>query len=168
MLVYSLRACILTLAYHACILTLAYFDTGILRTWMLSLVQCVCVCKCKCRSVSVQRIFRKNPSQCFREKCISYITTRSKITKNHLQNNLQNLASVHPKHHLTSSTYGFLRPPPPDPLLTHFDRQTQLSWHLLRRLAFVLPGHHHKMTGTTSQHDRDRTPSKHDRDTITT
>ena len=55
MLVYSLRACILTLAYHACILTLAYFDTGILRTWMLSLVQCVCVCKCKCRSVSVQR-----------------------------------------------------------------------------------------------------------------
>ena len=24
--------------------------------------------KCKCRSVSVQRIFRKNPSQCFREK----------------------------------------------------------------------------------------------------
>ena len=52
MLVYSLRACILTLAYHACILTLAYhaciltlayFDTGILRTWMLSLFQCVCV-----------------------------------------------------------------------------------------------------------------------------
>ena len=34
---------------------------------------CVCVsvevsvCKCKCRSVSVQGIFRKNPSQCFRE-----------------------------------------------------------------------------------------------------
>ena len=24
--------------------------------------------KCKCPSVSVQRIFRKNPSQCFREK----------------------------------------------------------------------------------------------------
>ena len=48
MLVYSLRACILTLAYHACILTLAYFDTGILRTWMLSLFQCVCV------SVSVE------------------------------------------------------------------------------------------------------------------
>ena len=52
MLVYSLRACILTLAYHACILTLAYhaciltlayFDTGILRTWVLSLFQCVCV-----------------------------------------------------------------------------------------------------------------------------
>ena len=32
---------ILTLA---CILTLAYFDPGILRTWMLSLFQCVCVC----------------------------------------------------------------------------------------------------------------------------
>ena len=44
----------LTLAYHACILTLAYFDTGILRTWMLSLFQCVCVCKCECRSVSVE------------------------------------------------------------------------------------------------------------------
>ena len=28
----------------------------------------VSMCKCKCRSVSVQRIFRKNPSQCFREK----------------------------------------------------------------------------------------------------
>ena len=28
----------------------------------------VSVCKCKCRSVSVQWIFRKNPSQCFREK----------------------------------------------------------------------------------------------------
>ena len=28
----------------------------------------MCVCKCECRSVSVQRIFRKNPSQCFREK----------------------------------------------------------------------------------------------------
>ena len=27
----------------------------------------VSVCKCKCRSVSVQEIFRKNPSQCFRE-----------------------------------------------------------------------------------------------------
>ena len=26
------------------------------------------MCKCKCRSVSVQGIFRKNPSQCFREK----------------------------------------------------------------------------------------------------
>ena len=39
---------------HACILTLAYFDTGILRTWMLSLFQCVCVCKCECRSVSVE------------------------------------------------------------------------------------------------------------------
>ena len=29
----------------------------------------VSVCKCKCRSVSVQGIFRKNPSPCFREKC---------------------------------------------------------------------------------------------------
>ena len=28
----------------------------------------VSVCKCKCRSVSVQGIFRKNPSQCFREQ----------------------------------------------------------------------------------------------------
>ena len=39
----------------ACILTLAYFDPGILRTWMLSLFQCVCVCvcQCECRSVSV-------------------------------------------------------------------------------------------------------------------
>ena len=27
--------------------------------------------KCKCRSVSVQRIFRKSPSQCFREKVMS-------------------------------------------------------------------------------------------------
>ena len=26
------------------------------------------MCECKCRSVSVQEIFRKNPSQCFREK----------------------------------------------------------------------------------------------------
>ena len=28
----------------------------------------VSVCECECRSVSVQEIFRKNPSQCFREK----------------------------------------------------------------------------------------------------
>ena len=29
--------------------------------------------KCTCRSVSVQRIFRKNPSQCFREKRCSQL-----------------------------------------------------------------------------------------------
>ena len=51
------------LAYlHLHTLTLAYFALGCFRS------SSVCVCKCKCRSVSVQRIFRKNPSQCFREK----------------------------------------------------------------------------------------------------
>ena len=53
----------ITLAYlHLHTLTLAYFALGCFRS------SSVCVCKCKCRSVSVQRIFRKNPSQCFREK----------------------------------------------------------------------------------------------------
>ena len=93
MLAYSLHACILIIAciLITCILTLAYFDTCILCTWMLfcsstytgvriafmlfillcaSVVVKVSMCKCKCRSVSVQRIFRKNPSQCFREKVI--------------------------------------------------------------------------------------------------
>ena len=54
MLVFHTHTCLLTLAYHACILTLAYFDTGILRTWMLSLFHGVCVCKCECRSASVE------------------------------------------------------------------------------------------------------------------
>ena len=50
------------LAYlHLHTLTLAYFALGCFRS------SSVCVFKCKCRSVSVQRIFRKNPSQCFRE-----------------------------------------------------------------------------------------------------
>ena len=51
------------LAYlHLRTLTLAYFALGCFRS------SSVCVCKCECRSVSVQRIFRKNPSQCFREE----------------------------------------------------------------------------------------------------
>ena len=35
--------------------------------------------KCKCRSVSVQRIFRKNPSQCFREKDLTKPESMSSI-----------------------------------------------------------------------------------------
>ena len=37
----------------------------------------VSVCECKCRSVSVQEIFRKNPSQCFWEK---RCTLRTQLT----------------------------------------------------------------------------------------
>ena len=40
---------------------------GCARSRQIAMCQCLGVSKCKCRSVSVQRIFRKNPSQCFRE-----------------------------------------------------------------------------------------------------
>ena len=50
--------------------------------------------------------------------------------------NLKNLTSAHP-HLISSLRSTFAGHPPPDPLLTHFVRQTQLSWRLLRRLAFV-------------------------------
>ena len=68
--------CILTL--HTLTLTLAYFALGCFRSSSV----CVCVsvevsvCKCKCRSVSVQGIFRKNPSQCFRERTIYRINKK--------------------------------------------------------------------------------------------
>ena len=59
------------LAYlHLHTLTLAYFALGCFRSSSVRVCVSVemSVCKCKCRSVSVQGIFRKNPSQCFREK----------------------------------------------------------------------------------------------------
>ena len=61
------------LAYlHLHTLTLAYFALGCFRSSSVRVCVSVemSVCKCKCRSVSVQGIFRKNPSQCFREKQI--------------------------------------------------------------------------------------------------
>ena len=77
---------ILTLAFlhwdtYTCILALGRFHpyTGILTLAYFHLQTCKCsraivsieveVFKRKYRSVSVQAIFRKNPSQCFREKC---------------------------------------------------------------------------------------------------
>ena len=45
-----------------------------------------------------------------------------------------------PLPHLISSLRGtFSRHPPPDPLLTHFVRQTQLSWRLLRGFCNPIP-----------------------------
>ena len=70
----------LHLHQYTCILTLAYFALGCFRSSTYTACHaCTCsccsasvvevsVCKCKYRSVSVQGIFRKNPSQCFREK----------------------------------------------------------------------------------------------------
>ena len=40
--------------------------------------------------------------------------------------------------HVPSLRVPFSGHPPPDPLPTHFVRQAQLSWCLLRRLAFVM------------------------------
>ena len=53
--------------------------------------KCQCV-KCKCRSVSVQEIFRKNPSQCFREQKhhFSKIDLRAIIESNKLNMRINN------------------------------------------------------------------------------
>ena len=51
-----------------------------------------------------------------------------------------------PKHHVISSLRSALSGQPPQ---THFVRQTQLSWRLLRRLAFVI--HIYKWAYTTVQ-----------------
>ena len=58
--------------------------------------------------------------------------------KNHLQHNLKKPSLDAPSSPSTCRVYVYLlRATPPDPLTTHFVRQAQLSWRLLRRLAFV-------------------------------
>ena len=58
--------------------------------------------------------------------------------KNHLQDNLKKPSIRPPSSPSMCRVYVYLlRATPPDPLTTHFVRQAQLSWRLLRRLAFV-------------------------------
>ena len=55
-----------------------------------------------------------------------------------LKNNLQhNLKTFHPCTLLPQHVPSLRVPFAGDPLTTHFVRQAQLSWRLLRRLAFV-------------------------------
>ena len=70
--------------------------------------------------------------------CISCITTRSKITRITSKPTSKTFrrCTLLPQH-VPSSRVPFAGHPPPDPLPTHFVRQAQLSWRLLRRLAFV-------------------------------
>ena len=59
--------------------------------------------------------------------------------KNHLQHNLKIPSLDAPSSPSMCRVYVYLlRATPPDPLTTHFVRQTQLRWRLLRRLAFVI------------------------------
>ena len=58
--------------------------------------------------------------------------------KNHLQHNLKKPSIRPPSSPSMCRVYVYLlRATPPDPLTTHFVRQAQLSWRLLRRLAFA-------------------------------
>ena len=58
--------------------------------------------------------------------------------KNHLQHNLKKASLDAPSSPSMCRVYVYLlRATPPDPPTTHFVRQTQLRWRLLRRLAFV-------------------------------
>ena len=64
--------------------------------------------------------------------------------KNHLQHNLKKPSLDAPSSPSMCRVYVYLlrATPPPDPLTTHFVRQTQLRWRLLRRLAFVTVSGH--------------------------
>ena len=57
--------------------------------------------------------------------------------KNHLQHNLKKPSLDAPSSPSMCRVYVYPLRTPPDPLTTHFVRQTQLRWRLLRRLAFV-------------------------------
>ena len=72
--------------------------------------------------------------------CISCITTPQKSPPTQPQKTFPRCTLL--PQHVPSLRVPFAGHPPPDPLTTHFVRQAQLSWRLLRRLAFVIYSSH--------------------------